>query len=125
MKNKILKIDDIKGNVYEIDEWKDQQAPELQHFFNEKIKEIKSLYDDLLENYKWNKIIYDSEIMFVPVLGKKYYLYENKKGKNFLSLIAPDEWSNNLNDSIDFIGSFKQDSNLRWNAVYIEKVLTD
>ena len=32
---------------------------------------------------------------------------------------------NNLNDSIDFIGSFKQDSNLRWNAVHIEKVLTD
>ena len=57
MQNKILKIDDINGKVYEIDNWKEKQAPQLKNYFDERIDEIKTLYEDLLDNYKWNKII--------------------------------------------------------------------
>ena len=31
-------------------------------------------------------------MMFKPVIGKLYYLYEKKNGKRFMSLISPDDW---------------------------------
>ena len=116
MHNKILKIDDINGKVYEIDNWKEQQAPQLKNYFDKRIEEIKTLYDDLLENYKWNKIIYESKIMFTPVVGKEYYLYQNKAGKKFMSLIGPNDW-NNKSSNLTYIGSFNQDSQQRWNPI--------
>ena len=53
-------------------------------------------------------------VMFVPVMGKKYYLYTNSKGKRFLSLIAPEDWRK---DDLKFIGVFKQDSRQKWQKV--------
>ena len=52
--------------------------------------------------------------MFVPVMGKKYYLYTNSKGKRFLSLISPEDWRKN---DLEFIGVFKQDSRQKWQKV--------
>ena len=120
MQNKILKIDDINGKVYEIDNWKEKQAPQLKNYFDERIDEIKILYEDLLDSYKWNKIIYESRIMFQPVVWKKYHLYQNDKGKRFLSLISPSDWNFKKN-KMDFIGTFKQDTQQRWNVVKLNK----
>ena len=61
--------------------WKPKQAPQAQKYFTEKYKEIELEYKNLLEDFKWNKIVYESDVMFVPVMGKKYYLYTNSKGK--------------------------------------------
>tara|TARA_Y100001978_G_C23498877_1_gene340024 strand:- start:153 stop:524 length:372 start_codon:yes stop_codon:yes gene_type:complete len=120
VQNKILKIDDINGKVYEIDNWKEKQAPQLKNYFDERIDEIKTLYEELLDNYKWNKIIYESRIMFKPVIGKKYHLYQNDNGKRFLSLISPSDWNLKKN-KMNFIGTFKQDTQQRWNIVRINK----
>ena len=55
--------------------------------------------------------------MFVPVIGKKYFLYENKMGKRFLSLISPKDWKQN--DELDFMGVFKQDSRQKWKKIEV------
>lgn len=115
---KILKLDDIRGHVYELDNWKPKQAPQAQKYFTEKYKELEQEYKNLLEDFKWNKIIYESDVMFVPVMGKKYFLYNNSKGKRFLSLIAPEDWEKN---DLDFIGAFKQDSRQKWQKVKDKK----
>mgnify|MGYP006133496717 CR=1 FL=1 len=115
--SKIIKIDDIRGNVYELDSWKPEQAPQAKKYFVEKYKEIENEYKNFLEDLEWNKIIYESEIMFVPVIGKKYFLYENKMGKRFLSLISPKDWKQN--DELDFMGVFKQDSRQKWKKIEV------
>tara|TARA_B100001175_G_C19427386_1_gene599334 strand:- start:731 stop:1102 length:372 start_codon:yes stop_codon:yes gene_type:complete len=112
MNNKIIKFDDIEGKVYEIDDWKAIQAPTLKNHFTERLKEIKKQYDVLLNEVNWNKIIYNSNILFEPVVGKVYHLYKNKNNNNFMSLVEPDEWGDNT--SVSFIGSFKQDSSKKW-----------
>tara|TARA_B100001173_G_C15710577_1_gene430048 strand:+ start:142 stop:513 length:372 start_codon:yes stop_codon:yes gene_type:complete len=112
MNNKLIKFDDIEGKVYEIDDWKAIQAPTLKNHFRERLKEIKKQYDVLLNEVNWNKIIYNSNILFEPVVGKVYHLYKNKNNNNFMSLVEPDEWGDNT--SVSFIGSFKQDSNKKW-----------
>ena len=66
----------------------------------------------MLNEVNWNKIIYNSNILFEPVVGKVYHLYKNKNNNNFMSLVEPDEWGDNT--SVSFIGSFKQDSSKKW-----------
>ena len=48
MNNKLIKFDDVEGKVYEIDDWKSNQAPYLKNHFSERLKEIKKEYDSLL-----------------------------------------------------------------------------
>lgn len=119
MNNKIIKFDDIEGKVYEIDDWKSVQAPTLKNHFTERLKEIKNNYDILLNEVKWNKIIYDSNILFEPVVGRTYYLYRNKKDEKFMSLVEPDEWDDDSH--VTFIASFKQDTNNKWVPLSIEE----
>ena len=115
MSDKIIKIDDVEGKVYELDNWKPTQATQVKNHFTEKFKELKNAYDELITDFNWNKIIFDSEINFTPVIGRTYYLYETDK--RFLSLISPEEWGDK---DINYIGSFKQDSRQKWNHIKLE-----
>lgn len=112
---KIIKIDDIEGKVYELDNWKLDQSPQLKRYFNAKFDELKKNYDKLIQDFNWNKIIYDSEILFKPVIGQEYYLYQKKNGKRFMSLINPQDWTQNKD--LNYIGCFKQDSRQKWNLI--------
>ena len=113
--DKLIKIDDIEGKVYEIDNWKPSRTPTVQKYFSEKYNEIEREYKKLCDELKWNKIIYQCEIMFTPVIGKEYYLYQDINERKFLSLIAPEDWTKKSN--IRYIGTFKQDSRFKWNKV--------
>ncbi len=117
--DKIIKIDDIEGKVYELDNWKPEQGNQVKKYFNEKILELKRDYNKLVDDFKWNKIIFESEITFVPVIGKTYYLYKKENGKKFMSLIEPGSWSKSI--KIKFIGSFMQDSRQKWNLIDTKK----
>ena len=113
--DKIIKIDDFEGKVYELDNWKPKQASEVKNYFTKKFQEIKKEYEQLIEELNWNQVILDSEMMFKPVIGKSYYLYQKKNGNRFMSLIKPEDW----NDKVDFnyVGTFKQDSRQKWDCI--------
>jgi len=113
--DKIIKIDDVEGKVYELENWKPDQGNQVKKYFSSKFIELKKEYDSLVNDFNWNKIIFESEILFVPVMGKKYYLYQKKCGKNFMSLINPSDW--NVEGKFDFIGVFIQDSRQKWNKI--------
>ena len=59
MNNKIIKIDDVEGKVYELDNWKPEQATQVKNHFTERFKELKEAYDELIKDFNWNKIIFD------------------------------------------------------------------
>ena len=75
--------------------------------FKDRFERLKTEYESLLEELEWNKIIYESELRFEPVVGEIYHLYQ-KDGKNFISLIGPDEWKHK------YLGSFKFSHDLKW-----------
>mgnify|MGYP000158962671 FL=1 len=115
--NKIIKIDDVEGAVYEIDEWKPSQSTQVKKHFTERFKELKEAYDKLIQDFNWNKVIFESEMLFTPVMGKTYYLFQRNDGTNFMTLISPDEWGKN---NFKYIGAFKQDSRQKWNHIKLE-----
>ena len=83
------------------------------NFFESKFKELKDSYQKLVDEYNWNKIIYESEYSFQPIIGQVYHLYQrdDEKKSLFLSLIGPKEWN------LLFIGSFKLLSNNKWEKI--------
>lgn len=96
-----IKTDDIAG-------WKGEQAIKTNQFFHARYEEIKEEYKQLIEQYEWNKLVYQSKYNFVPVKGHTYYLYQKENQELFLSLIEPDLWNQ------IYIGSVKLDSEDKW-----------
>jgi hypothetical protein len=100
-----IKLDDVIG-------WREREVVNVNHHFKTKYEELKKAYEDLVDAYNWNNLIYNTvEYSFLPVIGQTYYLYERENGKLFLSLIDPDSWNKK------FIGGFKLDSTNKWVKV--------
>ena len=43
----------------------------------------------MIDSYDFNKRIYNSKFSFEPIIGETYFLYLDKQGSDFLSLIPP------------------------------------
>ena len=80
-------------------------------YFGSRLNELKSEYENLVDEYKWSDIIYNALYNFQPILGEPYYLYLNDDDKHFLSIIEPNEW-----DQI-FVGTFKLLNNGKWEKI--------
>lgn len=96
-----IKIDDVIA-------WKSRGIHNVNREFENKFNELKSEYQKLMEEYKWNELVYHSKFSFEPVIGETYHMYLDNDGKEFLSLISPQEWNK------EFIASFKLNSDKKW-----------
>jgi hypothetical protein len=97
--------------IENVDAWKQSNALKVNKQFQKKFEELKENYQKLIEEFKLNDLVYSAKYNFEPVIGEVYHLYYNKSGGIFLSLITPSEWN------YEFIGSFKLDSNYKWNKI--------
>ncbi len=92
-----------------VSSWKIANSTKVNHQLQSKSLELKQEYQKLVSEYKWNELVYNAKFTFEPVIGQIYHLYYDKQGEVFLSMIGPTEWSK------PYIGSFKLDSNNKWN----------
>ncbi len=99
----VIKQDDIK-------KWESDSIKSVNDHFSQKFNEIKEEYSKLIDEFKWNDLIYKSNYSFKPIQGKIYHLYQKDDNENslFLSIIGPNDWNMN------YIGSFKLMSNNKW-----------
>uniref|UniRef100_UPI00404A2F3A DUF2452 domain-containing protein n=1 Tax=Flavobacterium sp. TaxID=239 RepID=UPI00404A2F3A len=96
-----IKIDDIVA-------WKNKGIRNVNKEFESKFNELKVQYEQLMQEYEWNEIVYNAKFSFEPTIGEIYHLYVREDGTNFLSLIHPDTWNK------EHIGSFQLNSNKKW-----------
>ena len=82
----------------------------VNHEFKDRFEKLKREWDNLIEEFEWNKIIYESDLRFEPVVGEIYHLYLNDC-KKFISLIGPSEWK------MEYLGTFKLNSDLKWEKI--------
>jgi len=97
--------------VTDIQHWKEPRVISVNQQFEDKFLELKKEYEKLIEEYRWNDLVYKAKFSFEPVIGKIYYLYLDKNEKLFLSLISPSEWKQN------HIGTFKFNYNNKWTKL--------
>jgi hypothetical protein len=99
-----IKVEDITA-------WKSINAVKVNHQLQTRFNELKEEYKKLVEEYKWNELVYNAKFAFEPVIGQTYHLYIGKDGNIFLSMINPNEWK------YECVGSFVLDSNNKWNKI--------
>lgn len=56
-----------------------------------KMEELKEQYEQIVDEFNWNKLVYESHFNFEPVIGEIYHLYEDGK-RVILSMIEPEQW---------------------------------
>lgn len=95
-------------HITNIDHWKEPRVISVNQQFEDKFIELKKEYDRLIEEYRWNDLVYKSKFSFEPVIGKIYHLYYSNDHTIFLSLIEPQEWKK------EHIGSFKYNHDNKW-----------
>lgn len=96
-----IKLNDISS-------WKQKGIGKVNHQISTKFEELKEEYKKLVEDYKWNEIIYNCNFQFEPIVGNIYFLYKKEQDKYFLSMIEPDQWNQK------YIGTFILNSELKW-----------
>ena len=99
---------DVQFNGEKLDlNWVKPYSNQVGNEFIERFDKIKRLYDELMDEVYWNKLLYGIDIKFKPVVGHTYHLYKNDD-KYFLSIIEPNEWK------MEFISSFIFEHNGKW-----------
>ena len=101
-----------------ISAWKQQGAHMVNHVLRTRFKELEEQYIQLVEEHRWNELVYSAEFNFEPIIGQTYHLYDRggQPGKPFLSMIAPHEWGRKRREAqqMGYIGSFSLDPNRKW-----------
>ena len=91
-----------------ISDWKLRGVNKVNRQLEVKFNELKEEYFRLVEEYKWNELVYSAKFSYEPIIGETYHLYVGKTGEPFLSIISPDEWK------LEHIGSFILTSGNKW-----------
>ena len=102
----VIRQDDIK-------KWESDAVKSVNDHFSQRFDEIKKEYSKLIDEFKWNDLVYKSNYSFKPIQGNTYHLYQKDDDSKslFLSIIDPSEWD------MLFIGSFKLLSNNKWEKI--------
>ncbi len=88
----IIKPEDkgrIKGNA--VAAMHDQTDRQFQQLF-EQMQTLVEQAKYLKKRVEMSERIYIAEMGFQPVIGKEYFLYQRKNGKDALSMVSMDEW---------------------------------
>jgi hypothetical protein len=72
--------------------FKSRGISEVERELQQKLTEIREEYLAAIDHFNWNKLIYEADIQFEPIVGQVYHLYE-VRGRKLLSMIGPKEWN--------------------------------
>lgn len=70
--------------------WRKDGIQRVNNQLKSKFEEIRSQYEELIQNFTYNDLVYNSKFSFEPIIGETYHLYKNKKEESFLSIISPE-----------------------------------
>lgn len=71
--------------------FKTRGISEVERDLRQKLTEIREDYLRAIDHFNWNKLVYEAEIGFEPVVGEIYHLYE-MRGRRALSMVSPGQW---------------------------------
>ncbi|MEX6626380.1 DUF2452 domain-containing protein [Tenacibaculum salmonis] len=91
--------------------WKNRSINKINHKVATQYLELKVAYDKMMEDFEYNKLIFEAKFTFEPIIGQIYHLYKRDNGESFLSIIAPEECTFNS------LGSFYLNVDQIWEKV--------
>lgn len=89
--------------------FKSRGITRVERELQQELVELREAYLKVIDAFNWNKLIYESQFGFEPVVGEVYHLYEID-GRRHLSMIEPASWHQR------WIGTFRLNADGRWQA---------
>ena len=90
-------------------DWKNRHIQRVNHQISTRYNELKAEYEQMMEQFEYNNLLYNASYKFEPIVGQVYHLYDNSKtNEPFLSLIAPNECN------FEHLGSFRLNADSIW-----------
>ncbi|MGB5780945.1 MAG: DUF2452 domain-containing protein [Eudoraea sp.] len=91
--------------------WKNRSINKLNHRVQTRYLEIRAQYEQLMQEFEYNNLIYSAKFTFEPLIGEVYHLYKRDNNETFLSIIGPDQCNFNS------LGSFYLNTDQIWEKV--------
>lgn len=95
-------------------EWDGYLAGKARDTLTAKAEEIKSDYEDLKRLAKDTEFMNGIEKRFEVQVGRSYWVYENKQGNLFLSIIEPHEWNHTPAKPSRYVGQYRLSPDGTW-----------
>ena len=90
--------------------FKSRGIGKVERELQQELVELRERYLRVIDDFNWNKLIYEAHYRFEPVIGETYHLYAVQSDYH-LSMIGPEEWHQR------WVGSFRLNSDARWEMV--------
>lgn len=94
--------------------WKVGAVASANKHYEDRFNDIKRQFNELVQDYKWNDIMFNAEMRFKPIVGKPYHLYKREDGTYRVSLFAPEE---TVTGTDGFVGTFQLNYDNRWYMI--------
>tara|TARA_B110000902_G_C14184013_1_gene541612 strand:+ start:34 stop:435 length:402 start_codon:yes stop_codon:yes gene_type:complete len=91
--------------------WKNRSINKINHKVSAKYLELKSEYENMIQEFEYNKLIFNAKFSFEPIIGEVYHLYQRENNESFLSLISPEQCN------FKSIGSFYLNAGQIWKKI--------
>lgn len=91
--------------------WKNRSINKINHKVSAKYLELKSEYENMIQEFEYNKLIFNAKFSFEPIIGEVYHLYQRENTESFLSLISPEQCN------FKSIGSFYLNASQVWEKI--------
>ncbi len=91
--------------------FKSRGIGKVERHFQQKLQEMHEQYLEMVDQFNWNKLVYEAKFGFEPTIGETYHLYELSEGTT-LSMIPPEKWR-----SKKWIGSFRLNADGQWQLI--------
>ncbi len=91
--------------------WKNRSINKINHKVEAKYLELKAEFEKMVQEFEYNKLIFDAKFNFEPIIGEVYHLYKRENGESFLSIIGPEQCR------FDASGSFYLNADHIWEKI--------
>ena len=91
--------------------WRNDGVQRVNKQFKSKFDEVRKEYEELMQKFQYNDLVYNSKFNFEPNIGEVYHLYNNRKEESFLSIIAPEQCN------FHHLGSFRLNTDKMWEKL--------
>ena len=93
-----------------------EQTEHQLHQLYEQMQTLVNQASAIKDRVEVSNRIYLAQMNFDPIIGKTYYLYQNKNDQDLLSMVSPEEWGKKLPFKL-YIASVKLLSDHTWDVI--------
>jgi len=102
---------ELAGEIQTADKFTRATAGSKLSVIAEQVRFLQAQAQKILEEAQRDKEINHMACNFKRIPGKIYYIYKRANGKNYMSMISPEEWGK---DCPEFIAAYKLENDMSW-----------